>query len=373
MYNSRPRWRQLRNGANSLESVIWMYRTRVGRFEVDDSNRRADRPEKELEAAINEWRDHLMAGAGLKSTNINKDFVHSTGSRAEQLQQAHQQLQKQQQQKEQQKQKKQQQQQQQQKNKQLKQQRRLNPARLSGWGRRGWAMLRNSKSKIARQEAPFDQFIPFTDNPEDTDPEDTDPEEPDHSCHSVYRHNQFGITPAPNGWPLHLDDYHSPVKPQEYLKKRVELMRTFYEDRIPSYGHLENVFKLSVLALGIVSALLAQYSLVAFVTIVTALASSFTAWAEFSDKASKIDRYSSAVCSLKKLHTKWHALDEVSKQSKGATKMLVQESEAIFSEEQSSWASSMFVLKPEPDDDADGDGVISPAEAKAAEAKAAAK
>lgn len=162
-----------------------------------------------------------MAGAGLKSTNINKDFVHSTGSRAEQLQQAHQQLQKQQQQKEQQKQKKQQQQQQQQKNKQLKQQRRLNPARLSGWGRRGWAMLRNSKSKIARQEAPFDQFIPFTDNPEDTDPEDTDPEEPDHSCHSVYRHNQFGITPAPNGWPLHLDDYHSPVKPQEYLKVRV--------------------------------------------------------------------------------------------------------------------------------------------------------
>ena len=125
--------------------------------------------------------------------------------------------------------------------------------------------------------------------------------------------------------------------------------------------------------LGLVSAILAQYSLVAFVTIVTALASSFTAWSEFSDKASKIDRYSSAVCSLKKLHTKWHALDEVSKQSKGATKMLVQESEAIFSEEQSSWASSMFVLKPEPDDDADGDGVISPAEAKAAEAKAAAK
>ena len=27
MYNSRPRWRQLRNGANSLESLIWMYRT----------------------------------------------------------------------------------------------------------------------------------------------------------------------------------------------------------------------------------------------------------------------------------------------------------------------------------------------------------
>ena len=49
MYNSRPRWRQLRNGANSLESLIWMYRTRVGRFEIDDSNRNSDRPERELE------------------------------------------------------------------------------------------------------------------------------------------------------------------------------------------------------------------------------------------------------------------------------------------------------------------------------------
>ena len=47
MYNSRPRWRQLRNGANSLESLIWMYRTRVGRFEIDDRN--SDRPERELE------------------------------------------------------------------------------------------------------------------------------------------------------------------------------------------------------------------------------------------------------------------------------------------------------------------------------------
>ena len=62
---------------------------------------------------------------------------------------------------------------------------------------------------------------------------------------------------------------------------------------------------------------------------------------------------------------------EVSKQSKGATRMLVLETESIFSEEQHSWASSMFVLEPEPADiDADGDGVISAAEAKAA-AKAA--
>lgn len=37
------------------------------------------------------------------------------------------------------------------------------------------------------------------------------------------------------------------VKPQEYLHKRVELMKTFYEARIPYYGRLNEVFKISVL------------------------------------------------------------------------------------------------------------------------------
>ena len=41
--------------------------------------------------------------------------------------------------------------------------------------------------------------------------------------------------------------YHSPVKPQEYLKKRVDLMKTFYEERIPYYVYLENLFKISAL------------------------------------------------------------------------------------------------------------------------------
>ena len=141
-----------------------------------------------------------MAGAGLKATGVNQDF---TGFRAQQLQQAQQQQQLQKQQQEQEQQQKQQQ-------KQNQQQRRFNPR---GWGRRGWAMLRNVKSTIARREAPFDEeYAKFTDD-EDKDPEAPVGAEPDYSSHPVYRHNQFGITPAPNNWPVHLDDYHSPVKP----------------------------------------------------------------------------------------------------------------------------------------------------------------
>ena len=39
MVNSKSRWRQLRAGAGALQSVIWLYRTRCGDFELDDSNR----------------------------------------------------------------------------------------------------------------------------------------------------------------------------------------------------------------------------------------------------------------------------------------------------------------------------------------------
>ena len=186
-----------------------------------------------------------MAGAGLKATRVMQDF---TGFHEQQLKQAQQQQQQQRQKQQQEQQQQQQQQQQQkQKQKQIQQQRRLNQFNPWGWGRRGWAMLRKVKSKIARQEAPFDEeYMKFTDD-EDKDPEAPVSAEPDHSSHRVYRHNQFGITPAPNNWPLHLDDYHSPVKPQEYLKKRVDLMKTFYEERIPYYVHLENVFKISAL------------------------------------------------------------------------------------------------------------------------------
>lgn len=74
LLNPRSRWRQLRNGAITLESLIWQYRTRVGRFQLDDTHREPNRPEIELQQALNDWREQLMAGASLKETNMQREW-----------------------------------------------------------------------------------------------------------------------------------------------------------------------------------------------------------------------------------------------------------------------------------------------------------
>ena len=50
------------------------YRTRTESFEMDDSRRDPTRPEKMLCSALNDWRINLLAGAGLKNTNLKRDY-----------------------------------------------------------------------------------------------------------------------------------------------------------------------------------------------------------------------------------------------------------------------------------------------------------
>ena len=73
--NAKLRWRQLRSGAGSLESMIWCYRTRVGAFEVhsaEPSHSRA--PEMALRNALIAWRRNLIAGGDLQVSGLSKEY-----------------------------------------------------------------------------------------------------------------------------------------------------------------------------------------------------------------------------------------------------------------------------------------------------------
>ena len=61
-------------GAGSLHSMIWKYRTRTGPFELDESRYDSTRPEIMLCTMLNEWRDGLLAGAGLETTNLERKY-----------------------------------------------------------------------------------------------------------------------------------------------------------------------------------------------------------------------------------------------------------------------------------------------------------
>ena len=68
------RWRQLRTGAGSLESMIWCYRTRVGGFELTTSDANSRLPEVALRDALVAWRRDLVAGGDLQMSGLNRVY-----------------------------------------------------------------------------------------------------------------------------------------------------------------------------------------------------------------------------------------------------------------------------------------------------------
>ena len=76
--NPKARWRQLRSGAGSIRSSIWLYRTRVAPFDMDESQRDSRAPELALMTRVNEWTGDLVSGAGLKTSSLHRRYPPST-------------------------------------------------------------------------------------------------------------------------------------------------------------------------------------------------------------------------------------------------------------------------------------------------------
>ena len=72
-FNSKTRWRQLRSCACALESMIWCYRARIGRFQQSGDSS-GTRPESEFCEALNGWRMELVSAADLQSTDLDKIY-----------------------------------------------------------------------------------------------------------------------------------------------------------------------------------------------------------------------------------------------------------------------------------------------------------
>ena len=81
MVNAKLRWRHLRTSAGALESLIWCYRTRVGRFALTNSPAshmgQQDDPEQQLFHALASWRDSIILGAELNRSSVNKRYASS--------------------------------------------------------------------------------------------------------------------------------------------------------------------------------------------------------------------------------------------------------------------------------------------------------
>ena len=152
----------------------------------------------------------------------------------------------------------------------------------------------------------------------------------------VYKHFQDSGYPKPGG-----DDFHSPVQPHRYIALRIQPKLHFYARRIPRYNMKKNVLRLVVVLFSVAASALARYKLVALVVVATAASSAPTSWIEFTDMASKAERYTQTVSGLKNLLNWWASLTEVQKASRESIGKLIITSENIITQEQTGWTSIM--------------------------------
>ena len=54
------------SSAGVLESMIWMYRARVGAFQLDSAEPESSRPEAELCEKLKRWRKDLISSSDLQ-------------------------------------------------------------------------------------------------------------------------------------------------------------------------------------------------------------------------------------------------------------------------------------------------------------------
>jgi len=136
------------------------------------------------------------------------------------------------------------------------------------------------------------------------------------------------------------DDFYSPMPPERYIEIRLEETLSFYRRRIPKYARSRNILKLTLFVLSAAASALSAYNEPVWALVVTTAAACFTSWSEFSDIASKTQRYTQAIVQLVNLLSFWKSLPEVDRASVNTIKHLVQRGEGIISDERVAWVST---------------------------------
>ena len=111
------------------------------------------------------------------------------------------------------------------------------------------------------------------------------------------------------------DDFHSPVKPDDYIRLRLYKMMAFYRSRLPRYSNARQLYSLLILLGASVGAVISFIGYSAQVAIISAVTSGITAWTEFVSTERKVSRYSACIVALEDIILWWDSLSNVEKNS----------------------------------------------------------
>jgi hypothetical protein len=288
--NPQARWRNLRNCACTLESMTWLYRTRVEPFTVNLSYKNS--PEDQLMQSLNEWRDNLVEGSDLNLTTVEES--HAKNSHVWRHYQYS---------------------------------GKLGDPVGTWYGRTGdWAwkqLLQLLECKCVNFDV-VGTFCFCCRRKEERKQKVT--QHP--AVHDVTKDEQESAK---------RDDYFSPCKPNAYIKLRLLRQKTFYQNRVPGYVRQRWFLHVAAVVCTTCGAIFGYYGLQGAVAALSALAGAFTSWSEFCDVGRKLERYSNSIRSIKKLLAWWESLSDVDQSSVPNITRLVLDGEQIIMGELGGW------------------------------------
>jgi hypothetical protein len=141
------------------------------------------------------------------------------------------------------------------------------------------------------------------------------------------------------------DDHYSPLKPQDYLKYRIEPTSLFYQGQLPKYYRSRVAAEVLLVASMFAGTILAFLQLSEWAALATSFAAATSAWAAFSETAKKLGRYSGTVEKLATTVLWWRQLSEVEQASLGKVNILITTCEGIFEREHDAWLSTSMVTR----------------------------
>jgi hypothetical protein len=136
------------------------------------------------------------------------------------------------------------------------------------------------------------------------------------------------------------DNHYEPVHPDGYLKFRVVKVMNFYKSRIPTYNRVRNIAQFLLVAGSISSGAVAFFGVSEWAAIISAFALAISALMEFQGTNSKLTRYSGTVHSLQQLIIWWQTLPVIERSNVYNIDRLITTTESILQMEQQSWKST---------------------------------
>jgi len=135
------------------------------------------------------------------------------------------------------------------------------------------------------------------------------------------------------------DDHYSPQTPESYINLRAEVMKAFYQSRLPPNFRFYTTVQVLLILASALSAAVTFFSLTEYVAVIAIVSTSISAYVEFHSTDQKLSRYNSTIAALQNVLVWWSSLTKVEKADTRNISRLVMSCEQIHTGELEAWLS----------------------------------